>query len=464
MPRTLLASVLLLLSGATASGQALFGTVIDENGEVVIGATVGVFNGQSLVTGTTTDYDGNYRINLDPGTYAVQFSYIGYPTQRLEGVTVTNGAEKLLDFGFEESGVQLADIVVTEYRNPVMTVDETTQGAVITSDEVKRLGSRSINAIAGITAGATSSDEGAAVSIRGARTDATQYIIDGIRVTGALVPETEIDQIQVVTGGVEAKYGDLSGGIISITTKGPSSEFRAYAEAETSSFLDPYNNNLVGVNFSGPVLKRTLADGTEQSVLGYRFSGRYTYSADEDPPATPVYYVTDSARRRLEADPITRRGGSVIHSAAFLEDGDVRALDAKPFEDLEQIDLTGKVDLRISPAMDVTFSGNYRRRNDQFTPGNAGRLLNAHNNPFDLDNTYRGNLRFRHRLGNNTPIEEGPRNLVSNAALHRASRLPAQHEPPTGPPPQRRLLELRTRRPIRLRAGAHLRLRHHRGR
>ena len=414
MLRTLLASVLLLFLCAAASAQALFGTVIDETGEPVIGATVGVFNGESLVTGTTTDYDGNYRINLDPGTYGVQFSYIGYPTQRLEGVTVVNGTEKLLDFAFEEAGVQLTDIIVTEYRNPVMSVDETTQGATITSDEVKRLGSRSINAIAGISAGATSSDEGAAVSIRGARTDATQYIIDGIRVTGALIPETEIDQIQVVTGGVEAKYGDLSGGIISITTKGPSSEFRAYAEAESSRYLDDFDNNLVGLNFSGPLLKRTLGDGTEQSVIGYRFSGRYTYQENNDPPATPVYYVTDEARERLERNPIERVGESIIHRAAFLEDSDVQTLAAKPFEALDQIDVTGKIDARFNSAMDVTFSGNYRRRNDQFTPF-GWRLLNAHNNPFDLDETYRGNLRFRHRLGNNTPIEEGPRNLISNA-------------------------------------------------
>lgn len=431
MLRTLLALVLFTSLSAAASAQALFGTVIDEAGEPVIGATVGIYNGQDLVTGSTTDYDGNYRINLDPGTYAVQFSYVGQQTQRLEGVVVVNGTEKLLDFAFEQGGIDLETIVVKAYKNPVMTVDETTQGATITSEEVKRLGSRSINAIAGISAGATSADENDAVSIRGARTDATQYIIDGIRVTGALIPETEIDQIQVVTGGVEAKYGDLSGGIISITTKGPSSEFRAYAEAESSRFLDPYNNNLVGLNVSGPILKRTLDDGTEQSILGYRFSGRYTYNENDDPPATPVYYITDEARTRLEARPlIDLDGGGFTHRAAFLQPEDVQTLDAEPFEALDQVDLTGKIDLRLNDAMDLTFSGNYRKSNDQFTPSTAGdplfgangsrtaenwRLLNAHNNPFDLENTYRGNLRFRHRLGNNTPIEEGPRNLISNA-------------------------------------------------
>lgn len=424
MIRTLLALSLVLTGLISARAQqTIFGKVIDESGEPVINGAVAVYNGSSLVTGTVTDLDGNYRINLDPGTYNVEFSYIGYSTRRINDFVVLAGRENQLNLQLE-AGVDLAEILVTEYKIPPMTVDETTQGAIITSDEVRKLGSRSINAIAGISAGATSADENSAVSIRGARTDATQYIIDGIRVTGnALVPETEIDQIQVITGGVEAKYGDLSGGIISITTKGPSSEYRAYVEAETSSFLDPYNNNLVGLNVSGPLLSRTLDNGRKQSLLGFRLSGRYTYNQNDDPPATPVYYLTDSARVALEANPvIALPGGGILQRAAFLTPAMVQTLDAEPFEALDQIDITGKLDARLNDAMDITLSGTYRRSNDQFTPGaGAGsgaswRLLNAHNNPFDLDNTVRGNLRFRHRLGSQgAQLATGSDNLISNA-------------------------------------------------
>ena len=425
MLRTLLVSLSLILGSiGAAAQQTVFGKVVDETGEPVIGGAVAIYNGNSLNTGTVTDFDGNYRVNLDPGTYNIEFSYVGYPNRRINDFVVLAGRENQLNLGFEEAGVNLAEIVVTEYKIPPMTVDETTQGAIITSDEVRKLGSRSINAIAGISAGATSADENSAVSIRGARTDATQYIIDGIRVTGnALVPETEIDQIQVITGGVEAKYGDLSGGIISITTKGPSSEYRAYVEGETSSFLDPYNNNLVGLNVSGPLLSRTLENGRKQSIVGFRFSGRYTYNQNDDPPATPVYYITDSARATLEANPIIALpGGGTLQRAAFLTPDMVQTLKAEPFEALDRIDITGKIDARLNSAMDITLSGTYQRNNDQFTPG-AGtgsganwRLLNAHNNPFDLDNTVRGNLRFRHRLGNqSSQLAPEANNLISNA-------------------------------------------------
>ena len=421
MTRTLLASLLVLFGSVTLVAQsAIFGTVTDEDGEPVIGGNVAVYNGTSLVTGTQTDFDGNYRIDIDPGTYNVEFSYVGYDPLRIEGYQVLVGKENKLDNEFQ-SGVTLGEVTVVAYKVPVMNTDETTQGTTLTSTDVKQLGTRSINAIATVGAGATSSDEGDAVSIRGGRTNATQYVVDGIRVTGQLPPETEIEQIQVVTGGVEAKYGDLSSGLINITTKGPSSQFRGYVEGETSQFLDPYNNNLVGVSLSGPIAKRTLEDGSKQSIVGYRFSGRYTYREDDDPPATDIFYITDEARQRLENQPIRSvEGGSTLPEAGYLSADDVQVLDAQPFEDFERLDITGKIDARLSPAIDLTLTGNYADQSDRFTPGEGSRtednwrLLNAHNNPYDLDDVLRGNFRFRHRLGAQGGAQDTS-NLISNA-------------------------------------------------
>ena len=427
MTRLVLVGLYLLLGAATAlAQQSIFGTVTDELGDPIIGGNVAVYKGSDLVAGAQTDFDGNYSINLDPGTYAVEFSYVGYTNRRIEGFTVLVGEVNKLDMAFEDAGVELETAIVTSYRVDPMKVDETTQGTTLTSDDVKKLGTRNINAIATLGAGATSADEGDDINIRGGRDDGTQYVIDGIRVTGgaaSLPPETEIDQIQVVTGGVEAKYGDLSAGIISITLKGPASDFNGYVEGETSKLLDPYNNNLVGLSLSGPVFKRTLTNGAKQTVLGYRFSGRYTYNEDDDPPATDIFYITDEARERLEANPITALpGGGFAPSAEFLEPSDVQVLEAQPFEEFERLDLTGKLDARINDAIDVTLTGTYNDRSNRFTPGEASRtgdnwrLLNAHNNPYDLRDVTRGNFRFRHRLGNQgSLLDSSNTNLISNA-------------------------------------------------
>lgn len=424
MTRTLLLSIFFLLGATSVFAQTISGTITDEFGEPVIGGNVKVFNNDAYVTGAATDYDGNYRISLDAGEYNIEFSYVGYDPQRIDGVEVLVGKENILDMKFEDAGVLLGEVVVKGYVVDVMDKDKTTQGLILTSKDVKKLGTRSINAIATLSAGATSADEGDAVSIRGGRDNATQYIIDGIRVTGSLVPESDIDQIQIVTGGVEAKYGDLSSGIISITTKGPSGKFNGFVEAETSRFLDDYNNNLVGASFSGPLIQRTMADGkNKQTLLGYRFSGRYTYNEDDDAPATDIFYITDATRQLLEADPIQRLpGGGFAQRASFLTADDVQVLDAQPFEEFERIDLTGKLDARLSDAIDITLSGNFTDRSNRFTPNENSRtadnwrLLNAHNNPYDLNTTYRGNFRFRHRLGNQaSALDTNNTSLISNA-------------------------------------------------
>jgi outer membrane cobalamin receptor len=63
-------------------------------------------------------------------------------------------------------------------------------------------------------------DEGGSINIRGSRDNATQYIVDGIRMNGNInIPRSAIQEITVISGGVPAIYGDATGGIVVISTK-----------------------------------------------------------------------------------------------------------------------------------------------------------------------------------------------------------------------------------------------------
>ena len=312
-------------------------------------------------------------------------------------------------------------MVVIEYKVPLIEQDNTTSGKTITSDEIKNLPTRNINALAATSAGLASADEGDAISIRGSRSNATDYYVDGIRVQGNLIPESEIDQLQVITGGIEAQYGDVTGGIISITTKGPSSKFSGGIEAETSEYLDAFGQSLVGFNLSGPILKKSNGE----SLLGFRLAGRFTHREDDDPTAIDVYRINDEKLAELEANPILDIGGNPVVAADYLTNDDVDVLDARPFEGFTRYDLTAKLDARLSSAIDVTLTGSYADSENQFTPtsnpSNFWRALNSHNNPFFYESTYRGNFRFRHRLGgantNLTAEEKASRtSVIQNAS------------------------------------------------
>lgn len=225
------------------------GQILDVNGEAMIGASV-YLEGQKI--GAITDFDGNYVINNVPtGKYALRTDYIGYQSVT-EIVTVNTNESLLANVTLPESDVTLdevvitsakrsrrnkkyknkesvppspstiSEVVVTDYRVPLIQQDFTSMGATVTSEQIKNLPTRNINAIAAATAGASSSDEGGAISIKGSRSNATDYYIDGVRVSGNLLPESEIAEMQIITGGTPAKFeGDadlVTGG--NLTTLG----------------------------------------------------------------------------------------------------------------------------------------------------------------------------------------------------------------------------------------------------
>ncbi|MEZ4949006.1 MAG: carboxypeptidase regulatory-like domain-containing protein [Saprospiraceae bacterium] len=399
MARNLLLTLILgMFSVAMIAQTSLGGTVTDEEtGEPVLFGNVTIYKEGVFITGVQTDLDGNYNFaNIDPGVYDVEASYVGLQTQRVAGVQVFAGKANKLDIQLGAGGINLEEVVVVDYKVPLIEQDNTTQGRTITSDDIKSLPTRNIAALAANAAGVSQADEGDGLFMKGSRSDGTYYYVDGIRVQGNLVPETEIDQLQVITGGIEAQYGDVTGGIISITTKGPSNEFSGSVDAETSEYLDPYRNSLVGLSLSGPILKNSEG----QSILGFRLAGRYTYRYDDDPPAIPVYRVTDEKLKELEANPVLPfgNGGKVIAAEEVVGPNDVQALDARPYEDRKIANLTAKLDARLSEAVDVTLSGSYAQSINRFTPDRWA-VYNSHNNPYDTQTDYRGNFRFRHRLG-----------------------------------------------------------------
>lgn len=379
----------------TVSAQtALQGKVTDaENGDPMISATIQLYKEGVFIQGTIADFDGNYFFsNIDPGTYDIQADFTGYPPVKLTGIPIKAGQTNNVDIELSP-GVNLEVVTVTAYTVPLIEIDKTTSGQTLTSDQIRNLPTRNINQIASVAAGVSSADEGGAINIRGSRADATDYYVDGVRVSATSIPDSEIEQLQVITGGVEARYGDVTGGIISITTKGPSNSFNINAEAETSEGLDAFGQSLVGMSVNGPIIKKNGL-----SVLGYRFSGRYTYARDDGPSAVPRYRAKDDVIAELEQNPVRVVNGFSFVSADFLTNDDVIAMDSRPFEASDRINLNGKIDARLSDAIDISVTGAFGQGENQFTPGGWG-LLNAQRNPTSNSQNYRGNFRFRHRLG-----------------------------------------------------------------
>ena len=394
MKRILLFFVLTCVSVTSIIAQtSLEGKVTDAaTGESIIFGTVALYKNDVLITGVETDLDGNYFFSdIDPGTYDVEASYIGYTPQRQVEVLVKAGRTNRLDFNLSE-GVLMDAVEIVEYKVPLIEIDNTTSGATVTAESIRSLPTKSINAIAATTAGISSTD-GGAISIRGSRTNATVYYVDGVRVSG-LIPQSEIDQMQVITGGVEAKYGDLVGGAISLTSKGPSSKLSGQVEVETSEYLDGYGYNLVTASLSGPILRNKKGE----SILGYRFATQYRNRDERSPIAGGVYRAPESLIDQLEADPTLTIGSTPFASLEGITDVG-EPVKARPNVGREDLNITGKIDARLSDNIDITLTGTYDNATTQNDQGNARSFLNWRRNPFTYSNGYRANFRFRHKLG-----------------------------------------------------------------
>lgn len=389
--------IFLILSVCPLIAQtSVEGTITDENqGDPIIFGTVALYKNDVLVTGTETDELGQYVIsNIDPGNYDIVASYVGYQSKKIEGVVLLAGKNTRVDIAIN-SGTILDQVVIVEYKVPLVEQDNTTTGGIITGDQIRNLPNKSINSLAASASG-VSSFGGESLAIRGSRTNATNYYIDGIRVNSNNIPQSEIDQLQVITGGVEARYGDVTGGIISITTKGPSEVFQLGAELETSQYLDPYGYNEININTSGPILRNK--DG--KSILGYRLSGRFQRVEDSNPGIIPNPTVKPSVLAELEADPLVLIDGTLFSRAEFLHDEDFDFDYTNPNNANTTYNFNGKLDARLTDQIDMTLSGNYQQGFGNSFSSRESLMLNYDNNLYSENEGYRLNYRYRHRFLN----------------------------------------------------------------
>ena len=421
--KNFLLTITLLFCGTMlfAQSSSLRGTVVDKEGQTVIEGNITVFKSGIKKLMSKTDIDGNYAIALDGGTYDLEFSYIGLATQRLEKVVVPNGQIVKLNVKMEDAATSLGEVVIKEYKVPLIRQDNTTGGSTLTSEQIQNLPTRNVSAMIALTSGVSSNDGDGKVQIKGSRDESTIYMVDGVRVNKeALPPSQEIDQLQVITGGIEAQYGDATGGVIAIQTKGPSAKYSGGVELETSKFLDPYDNNVVNANVSGPIIKRG-----GQSILGFRLSGNLNLNKDARPSAVESVRLKADKLAAIEADPLIRAGASFLPSAQSIKNEDVEFLKARPNQNNRRYDLNAKLDARVTSNIDVTLSGQYGSTKNRFAETPSGSLIgtrswtlmNSERNPYDYTDRYRANLRLRHRLGSNAAGEAGKKDaLIQNAS------------------------------------------------
>lgn len=171
----------------------LSGKVTDsKSGEVLIFATVKVFQAGKFIQGTETDIDGNYFFSAPPvGLIDIEVQYVGYEAIMIKNFEIKPEKDHRLDFKMNIDNNILNEVQIVAYKVPLVEIDNTSQGTTITAEKIRTLPTKSVDAITTTVAGVSSST-GAEISVRGSRSNETVYFLDGVRVNGNLIPQSEI--------------------------------------------------------------------------------------------------------------------------------------------------------------------------------------------------------------------------------------------------------------------------------
>ena len=228
--RKYLAMVVLLIMSIPMFAQqhSVKGTVVDQNGQPIIGMTV---MEQGTQNGTTTDIDGNYQITLSSGGAVLEFTALGYSTVVEQ---VNNRA--VIDVESAEEAMVLDAVVAIGYGS-VRKKDLTTAVSTVSTEDMKLRPVTEASGfiqgkVAGVTVQQTSGlpGSGMTVRVRGASSIASSndplYVVDGVPVgTGnyaiAYLSPQDIETMQVLKDASSAAiYGSrAANGVVLITTK-----------------------------------------------------------------------------------------------------------------------------------------------------------------------------------------------------------------------------------------------------
>jgi iron complex outermembrane receptor protein len=248
LPYFLVFSLTLITSLLQAQDKtSIVGKVIDGTSKQPLpGATV-VVKGSN--TGTFTDQDGVYRLELTPGEVTVQISFVGYQTQT-QTATATAGNTTQLDFSLEEGSLLGEEVVIVGTRSTQgrSKIDTPAPVDIIQGKDIKATGQVDITQILNFVAPSINSNRQAGgdgtahvdpVALRGISPDQTLVLINGKRRHGSAlvnvlgtpsqgsvavdfnsIPVASIERIEVLRDGAAAQYGsDAIAGVVNIVLK-----------------------------------------------------------------------------------------------------------------------------------------------------------------------------------------------------------------------------------------------------
>jgi outer membrane receptor protein involved in Fe transport len=241
----------------------IVGKVVDAiNGEGLPGANVTV---KGTYYGGTSDIDGTVRIEkVNPGSYTVEVSLLGYRLVQFTNVKVDAGQTATIRVKLEETVLTLDQDIVIVGEKPLFDIQETASRRNANQADIQAAAIQSVQGVVAMQPGVVMADN--EIHIRGGRTHENAYLLDGISVQdpmagsgfGLQLSPSAIEEVEVLTGGYSAEYGQATSGIVNITTREGSDRYSGSIGYKTdhvgfgNDTRANWNTDILDLNLSGP--------------------------------------------------------------------------------------------------------------------------------------------------------------------------------------------------------------------
>ncbi|HEY6952396.1 MAG TPA: TonB-dependent receptor, partial [Bacteroidota bacterium] len=215
--------------------------------------------------GASSDFEGKYQVqNINPGSYTLQFSIIGYTPVQRTNVTISAGQVLEINQDMGETVLTLGQEVTVIGEKPLFNIEETSSRRSVTSDDLKAAAVNDVQDVVSQQVGVVQTDN--EIHIRGGRTYENAYLIDGISVQdplsgtgfGLQLSTDAIQEMQVITGGYNAEYGQATSGVVNVTLKEGGDKYQggiSYKRDDLGLGRSPFlsfNTELYEASLSGP--------------------------------------------------------------------------------------------------------------------------------------------------------------------------------------------------------------------
>lgn len=282
--------LLFLAAVCTASAQVttsgMNGTVTDQNGQPLVGATVIAEHTPSGTQyGAVTDKNGNYNLQglRTGGPYTVTFSFVGYQSVEFPDLMLSLGQTLKRDAFLKDSQELEAVVIRADGKNSSMNVNRAGAITSISNEQIELMPSvnRSMNDIMRLTPQASSTTSGLAigggnyrqsyVTVDGAAFNNMFGIGGNLPSGGTPISLDALEQISVSVTPFDVRQSGFTGGAINAITKSGTNELKAsaYLYAKSDQLqgdkydggklsLSEMRNNTLGFSVGAPIVKNKL--------------------------------------------------------------------------------------------------------------------------------------------------------------------------------------------------------------